>query len=74
MGNTTRPTILVVESSASNREVICECIGQLTDVEVLSAQSGGQALHIYESKHPCLILMEIALHDMDGLEIGRAHV
>ena len=71
MGNTTRPTILVVESSASNRAVICECIGQLSDVEVLAAQTGGQALHIYESQNPCLILMDIALPDMDGLALTK---
>ena len=71
MVNSIRPTVLVVESSNSNREVICECIEQLNDVEVLSAQSGVQALQIYEAKHPCLVLMEIALHDMDGLALTK---
>lgn len=71
MGNHTRPSILVVESSASNRAVICECIGQLNDVEVVAAQTGGQALHIYESQNPCLILMDIALPDMDGLVLTK---
>lgn len=71
MGNATRPTVLVVESSPSNRAMICDCIGQLSDIDVLSAQTAAQALLIYEAQPPNLILTEITLHDMDGLALTK---
>ena len=40
-------------------------------IEVTTAGSGSDALAILECERPDLIIMELALHGMDGLEILR---
>lgn len=63
--------VLVVDASSSNRELICECLRQLHDVEVLAAAEGRQAIELFACSHPALILSDTALPDMDGVTFAR---
>jgi two-component system nitrogen regulation response regulator NtrX len=60
-------TILIVDDEKS----ICQSLGSiLTDegYEVLSAESGEEALKIVGEELPCLVLLDIWLPGMDGIE------
>lgn len=67
-----KSTILVVDPSASNRSLISECLAQLPDVKVVAAADGAQALAQFRTSHPSLVLMDIALHDTDGLSLAKS--
>ena len=68
----TKSTILVVDPSASNRSLISECLAQLPDVKVVVAADGAQALAQFRTSPPSLVLMDIALHDTDGLSLAKS--
>lgn len=63
-----RERILVVEDNALNRELVSDLL-TLHGYEVLEATTGAHALVLAEEDHPQLILMDIALKGMNGLEI-----
>lgn len=66
---TDRPTILVVDDTPTNIDVLRE--GLCETYFVQAATSGRVALRIVERKHPDLILLDIMMPDMDGLEVCR---
>ena len=60
--------ILVVEDNVMNMELfvdLLECDGY----SVLRAKTGDEALHIVGSELPDLILMDMRLPDMDGVDL-----
>jgi len=62
--------ILVVDDNSDNRDltqILLECEG----FEVRMAEDAPQALSILETFHPRLILMDVQLPGMDGLELTR---
>ncbi len=63
--------VLVVDASASNRELICDCLRQLHDVDVISAAEGRQAIELFSNLQPALILSDTTLPDMDGISFAR---
>lgn len=63
-------TILIVEDNALNMQLVSDLL-TLHGYEVLQASTGAHALVLAEEKHPNLILMDIALKGMNGLEITR---
>jgi len=65
--------VLLVEDDLGNRTVI-EDIFQLDDIgaELVVAESGEEALCLVVETKPILILMDIRLPGMDGLEAARA--
>lgn len=64
------PVILVVEDNPMNMELVTELL--LTqDHEVLQATSGSELLAQLKERTPDLILMDIQLPGMDGLELTR---
>ncbi|QRM20546.1 diguanylate cyclase [Dechloromonas sp. TW-R-39-2] len=67
-----KSTVLIVDPSASNRSLISECLAQLPDVQTVVAANGAQALNQFCKHHPSLVLMDIALHDTDGLSIAKS--
>ncbi len=65
-----RSTILVVEDIEDNYELIQAMIG--SDYHLIHAKDGRKAVSLFESHHPDLILMDIKLPEMNGLEAIRA--
>ncbi|HZW25631.1 MAG TPA: ATP-binding protein [Gallionella sp.] len=65
-----RRMVLVVDDVADNRGLLVEFLGQL-GFDTLAAASGREAIAAAKSNRPDLILMDIAMPDMDGLEATR---
>ncbi|MBN1615584.1 MAG: response regulator [Deltaproteobacteria bacterium] len=62
--------ILVVEDNEQNRYLMQYMLEQ-NDYDVITANDGAQAVIMAASEKPDLILMDIQLPDMDGLEVTR---
>ena len=71
MSERKKALILVIDSSAANRRLIGECLAQLPDAQTLTAGYGTQALQLFRERSPSLVLMDIALPDIDGLAVAR---
>lgn len=65
-----RPKILVVEDNLMNLELVSDVLAA-HDYEVLQADMGQKALEIAVKEQPDLVLMDIQLPEMDGLEVTR---
>jgi len=63
--------ILVVEDEADIRQVLAYNLGQ-SGHEVLVAERGESALQLVREKRPDLVLLDLMLPDISGLEICRA--
>ena len=62
--------ILVVEDNAKNMKLLRDVL-EWTGYRTLEATSGGQALMLATEHGPALVLMDIRLPDMDGIEALR---
>jgi CheY-like chemotaxis protein/anti-sigma regulatory factor (Ser/Thr protein kinase) len=62
--------ILVVDDLEINRCLIKEWLSN-TNLEVIEAETGTEALNLAEQYHPYLILMDIRMPGMDGYETTR---
>gem|GEM_PF-216879 len=62
--------ILIVEDIADNRELLGNMLKPL-GFEIEEAQNGREALEIWQCWHPHLILMDIRMPVMDGIEAIR---
>ena len=63
-------TILVVEDNELNMELITDVLS-LAGYSLLTAREAKTALKIAKESHPDLILMDIQLPGMDGMEATR---
>lgn len=62
--------ILIVDDNAPVRRLIASIVGPLaTSIEECS--SGGEALAIYRSIQPDLVLMDLRMKEIDGIETTR---
>jgi two-component system cell cycle response regulator DivK len=59
--------ILVVEDNAKNMNLLRDVL-RATGYRTLEASTGGQALILATEHGPALVLMDIRLPDMDGME------
>jgi diguanylate cyclase (GGDEF)-like protein len=64
-----RPLVLVVEDDATIQAVLKAVLSE--ECEVLSARTGADALQDATSCDPDLILLDVGLPDIDGLEVCR---
>jgi two-component system, cell cycle response regulator DivK len=63
--------ILVVEDNEKNMKLLRDVL-QAAGYRTLEASTGGQALMLANEHRPALVLMDIRLPDMDGVEaLGR---
>lgn len=63
-------TILVAEDSNDGREMMRMLLG-LKGYEVFSAENGVRAVELALTRHPDLILLDLELPGLDGLEVVR---
>ncbi len=65
-----KTTILVVDDKPLNRKLLNRFLDR-QDVEVIEAEDGLQALEMAEAYRPALILMDVKMPGIDGLEATR---
>lgn len=62
--------VLVVDDEPGIRKAIAHCL-EAHGYEVLTADDGKQALHVYEAGRPDLIILDLLLPESDRFEIWR---
>ncbi len=62
-------TILIVEDSATTRALIRAVIEEMNDYETMEASSGFEALKVLPSREFDLIITDINMPDINGLEL-----
>lgn len=65
-----RPTVLVVDDVAANRELLEAYLTEL-GYEVREARDGVEAIEAIEANEPDLVLLDIDMPRLDGLEVCR---
>jgi CheY-like chemotaxis protein len=64
------PTVLVVDDDPDVRSLLEMCLG-LEGFDVLTASNGRHALLTLNETHPALILLDLMMPVMDGVEFRR---
>jgi two-component system alkaline phosphatase synthesis response regulator PhoP len=65
------PTILIIEDEPELVKILRSYLEQ-AGFSVLSASRGDAGLSLWEHKHPDLVLLDLNLPGMDGLDVARA--
>lgn len=68
MNSQNQPVILVVDDIATNIALV-KAMLRNKNYEVVSAQSGAQALKVVEEQKPDIIILDIMMPGMDGYEV-----
>jgi len=63
--------ILCVEDEEMSLEVLVEFLSELDDIEISTAMDGPACLETVKEKRPDLILLDIKMPGMSGLEVCR---
>ena len=63
----TMKRVAIIEDNPDNRLLICAMLEE--SFEIIEFESGHQALASIEAEHPDLVLLDISLPGMDGLEV-----
>lgn len=66
-----RKNVLVVEDSSSMRAYISAALAEFMDADVIEAENGFHALKLLPTKDYDLILTDINMPDINGLELIR---
>jgi CheY-like chemotaxis protein len=64
------PLVLVVDDVEDNREMYSEHLAT-EDFRVLTAETGDEAVRIARQERPDVVVMDIAMPGMDGIEATR---
>jgi len=62
--------ILVVEDNDKNRKLVRDVL-TFKGYEIIEAETGEEGVHLAQERHPSLILMDIRLPGIDGMEALR---
>ena len=65
-------TILVVDDNDAGREVKSRLLRH-SGYRIIEAANGGQTLALVRAEKPALVVLDVMLPDIDGLELCRAH-
>ena len=63
--------ILIVDDEVALRRALCDSLKSLGQFEIFEAGDGEAALEIVRKEHPNLVLLDIAMPKMDGIETAR---
>lgn len=63
-----QPLVLVVDDNEDNLLLLAFVVEQL-DCQIITALDGKTALDLAQDYHPSLILLDMMLPDMDGMEV-----
>jgi two-component system cell cycle response regulator DivK len=63
--------VLVVEDNERSLKLACDVL-QLRGYETLTARTGAEAVVVAATQQPALVLLDVALPDMDGVETLNA--
>ena len=66
---TAHRTVLNIEDSAANVLLVEELIGRRRDLKVITAMTGKQGIELACARQPDVILLDINLPDIDGMEV-----
>jgi class 3 adenylate cyclase/CheY-like chemotaxis protein len=66
----TRPRILIADDNPDNLDIFRARLG-LHDYEILSARDGEEALALAKDRQPDLILLDLMMPKMDGIDVCR---
>jgi two-component system KDP operon response regulator KdpE len=70
MNSSYGPTILLIDNDAATRRVLCDRLSS-SDYRLLEAATAAKGLALVRSFRPALVLTDIYLPDMDGIELVR---
>ncbi len=59
-------TLLIVDDNARVRRMIIE-IAAPVGISVIECADGAQAVRAYQAHHPDVVLMDVAMHGLDGI-------
>jgi two-component system cell cycle sensor histidine kinase/response regulator CckA len=65
------PTVLVVEDRPTDRELLVALLGS-SGYEVVEAETGDEALRLTREWKPDLVIADMLVPEMDGLDFARA--
>ena len=68
-GSTKR--VLIVEDNDDNRKILVYRLRRIGDIEIEEASNGLEALHAVATRPPDLVIMDVHMPVMDGLEAVR---
>jgi len=66
-----KPTVLVIDPSAGNRALICECLRQLPEVRAIATGDAEQALQMFRETLPDMVLLDATQQDTSGIELTQ---
>jgi len=68
VGPSSQRLLLQIEDNAANAEVIAQLIARRSDLKLLTAIDGYQGIEMANSHQPAVILMDMKMPGMNGLE------
>jgi CheY-like chemotaxis protein len=63
--------VLVVDDEAHIRKFVIALVRTLGDPDILQAANGTEALEVYERERPILVLLDVNMPRIDGIETLR---
>ncbi|MBS1992513.1 MAG: response regulator [Cyanobacteria bacterium SZAS LIN-3] len=61
-------TVLLIDDNAEYKKVVAKALESLTSWQILTGSNGQEALQILRLQQPDVILMDVSMPEMDGLE------
>jgi CheY-like chemotaxis protein len=65
------PLVLVVEDRPADRELLVSLLGG-SGYDILEAERGDEALRVVRESRPDLVIADMLVPEMDGLDLARA--